>query len=122
MCACCLRVPTPADGSRDVKQFAAQAVQSVAPGESIYLTREVCTPPTRALAANAPSSEIESIRPALRFYVDRPLLCIEERQIQAGLHPQQAYVIIPQTSWSRLGRHHARVVFEGHGFVLARWD
>ena len=122
MCVCCLRVPTPANGSRDVKQFSLQAAQSAVPGELIYLTREVCTPHAHAFTANAPSSNIESIRPALRFYVDRPLLCIEERQIQAGLHPQQAYVIIPQTSWSRLGRHHARAVFEGYGFVLARWD
>jgi hypothetical protein len=122
MLVCCLRLPVPANGSRDVKQFALQAAQSVAPGESIYLTRELCTLPTRAFTAKAPSGEIESIRPALRFYIDRPLICIEERQIQAGLHPRQAHVIIPQASWPRLGRHHARTVFESHGFVLARWD
>ena len=121
MCVCCLRLPTPADGSQDVKQFALQATPSVIPGEPIYLSQEVCTPHTRAFTSNAPPIEVESVRPALRFYMDRPLICIEERQIQAGLHPQHAHVIIPQAAWSRLG-HRSRAVFEGHGFVLARWD
>ena len=121
MSVCCLRLPAPADGSHDIKQFALQAAQSVIPGEPIYLSQAVCTPHTRAFTSNAPTIEIESVRPALRFYVDRPLICIEERQIQAGLHPQQAHVIIPQASWSHLG-HGGRIVFAGHGFVLAWWD
>jgi hypothetical protein len=61
------------------------------------------------------------IRPSLRCYVNRPLICIEERDIHAGLHPRQAYVISQQNAWSYVS-HHGRVVFEGHGFVLARWD
>jgi 4-amino-4-deoxy-L-arabinose transferase-like glycosyltransferase len=122
MCVCCLRVPVPANGSHDVKQFALQAAPLVLPGESIYLTQEVCPPHTRAFTSNASFSQIESLRPALRFYIDRPLICLEERQIQAGLHPQQAHIISPQASWSRLDHPHARTVFEGHGFVLARWD
>jgi 4-amino-4-deoxy-L-arabinose transferase-like glycosyltransferase len=121
MGVCCLRVPAPADGSRDVKQFALQAEQSIIPGEPLYVSQEICTPHIRAFTSDAPSVEIESVRPALRFYLDRPLTCIEERQIQAGLHPRHAYVISQQTSWSRIG-HRGRVVFEGHGFVLARWE
>jgi hypothetical protein len=114
-------LPAPADGSQDVKQFALSARQSVLPGTPVYLSQEVCTPQAPAIASKAPALEIESIRPSLRFYMDRPLICIEEHQIQAGLHPRHAYVIGQQPSWSRLD-HRGRVVFEGHGFVLARWD
>ena len=116
MFGCCLRVPAPADGSQDVKLFALQAAQSVTPGEPIYVSQEVCTPHLRAFTSGA-----SSVRPSLRFYMDRPLTCIEERQVQAGLHPRHAHIISQQTSWARIG-HLARVVFEGHGFVLARWD
>jgi 4-amino-4-deoxy-L-arabinose transferase-like glycosyltransferase len=121
MGVCCLRLPAPADGSQDVKQFARQVVQLVIPGEPIYLTQENCTPDVRPSTSNLPFGEVTSIRPALRFYIDRPLLCIEERQILAGKHPQQVHVISPQTVWWRLG-HGGQTVFEGFGFVLAWWN
>jgi hypothetical protein len=121
MVICCLRVPAPADGSRDVKQFALQALQLIIPGEPLYVSRDICTPQTRVFSSHAPSIEVESIRPALRFYMDRPLTCIEERQLQAGPPLRHAQIITPHSVWSRLGQP-GRVVFEGHGFVLTRWD
>ena len=121
MSVCCLRLPAPANGAQDVKEFGLHVAQTVIPAEPIYLSQEVCTPHIRAFTSNAPAIEIENVHPALRFYVDRPLICIEERQILAGLHPQQAHVIIPQAAWPRLS-HRGHVVFERAGFVLARWD
>jgi 4-amino-4-deoxy-L-arabinose transferase-like glycosyltransferase len=121
MLGCCLRLPVPADGSPDVKQFAMQAVRALTPGEPIYVAQEVCGTHTRSPTSRRPLMSLWDIRPSLRFYVDRPLICIEERDIQAGLHPRQASVISQQDVWSHISQH-GRVVFEGHGFVLARWD
>jgi 4-amino-4-deoxy-L-arabinose transferase-like glycosyltransferase len=121
MLGCCLRLPVPADGSPDVKQFALQAVRALTPGEPIYVAQEVCGTQTRSLTSRRPLMSVWDIRPSLRFYVDRPLICIEARDIQAGLHPRQASVISQQDDWSHISQG-GRVVFEGHGFVLARWD
>ena len=121
MLACCLRLPVPADGSPDVKQFALQAVQSLNPGEPIYVSQQVCAAHTQPFTSGTPPILEWNIRPSLRFYVNRPLKCIEEREIDAGLHPRHTYVISERDSWSHIG-HRGRVVFEGHGFVLARWD
>ncbi len=121
MLVCCLRLPVPADGSPDVKQFALQAVRSLTPGEPIYVSQEVCGTHTRSFTSGTPLMSVWDIRPSLRFYVNRPLICIEERDIHAGLHPRQAYVISQQNAWSHISQR-GRVVFEGHGFVLARWD
>jgi 4-amino-4-deoxy-L-arabinose transferase-like glycosyltransferase len=112
MLACCLRLPVPADGSRDVKQFALQAVRSLPPGEPIHVSEQVCADHTRSF---------NSIRPSLRFYMDRSLICIEEDEIRAGRHPRRTYVISQRHAWAPIS-HLARVVFEGHGYVLARWD
>jgi 4-amino-4-deoxy-L-arabinose transferase-like glycosyltransferase len=121
MVVCCLRLPVPADGSRDVKLFARQATQLVASAEPVYVAQEVCTPQTQPFTAHASANPAESVRPSLRFYMNRPLLCIEERAIQAGLHPRQTYVISQQNFWSHAG-HPGRIVLDSHGFVLAWWD
>jgi 4-amino-4-deoxy-L-arabinose transferase-like glycosyltransferase len=121
MVVCCLRLPVPADGSRDVKQFALQAAQLVTPGEPIYVSQEVCTAHPEAFTSGPPLIPVGNIRPALRFYLNRPLTCIEERELHAALHPQRAHVISQQNAWPRIS-HRGHVVFEGHGFVLARWE
>jgi hypothetical protein len=121
MVVCCLRLPVPADGSRDVKQFALQAVQLLEPGEPIYVSQPVCADHTRPLTSGTPLVPVGNIRPSLRFYMNRPLTCIEEHEIHAGLHPRRSYVIRQRDFWSH-SSHLGRVVFESHGFVLARWD
>jgi 4-amino-4-deoxy-L-arabinose transferase-like glycosyltransferase len=121
MFVCCLRLPVPADGSRDVKQFALQAVRSLNPGEAIYVSEQVCAAHTQPFTAGTPPISVGYIRPSLRFYMDRPLRCIEEHEIRAGRHPKHSYVISQQDAWSRID-HRGRVVFESDGFVLARWD
>jgi 4-amino-4-deoxy-L-arabinose transferase-like glycosyltransferase len=121
MFACCLRLPVPADGSQDVKQFALQAVRSLTPGEPIYVSEQACTDHTQSFSSDMPSIPVGYIRPSLRFYMNRSLRCIEEHAIQAGLHPRHTHVISPRHVWARIG-HLGRVVFEGHGYVLARWD
>jgi 4-amino-4-deoxy-L-arabinose transferase-like glycosyltransferase len=121
MLACCLRLPVPADGSQDVKQFALQAVRSLPPGEPIYVSEQACADHTRSYTSDMPSIPVGHIRPSLRFYMNRPLTCIEEHEIRAGRHPRRTYVISQRQAWSRIS-HLGRVVFEGHGFVLARWD
>jgi 4-amino-4-deoxy-L-arabinose transferase-like glycosyltransferase len=121
MSVCCLQLPVPTDGSRDVKQFALQAVRSLPPGEPIYVSQEVCEVHTWSFASGTPLIPEWNIRPSLRFYMNRPLRCIEERDILAGRHPRHIYVISQRDSWSDIG-HLGRVVFEDHGFVLGRWE
>jgi 4-amino-4-deoxy-L-arabinose transferase-like glycosyltransferase len=121
MLGCCLHLPVPADGSPDVKQFALQAVRSLPPGEPVYVAQEVCGTHTRSSTSRRPLLSVWDIRPSLRFYVDRPLICIEARDIHAGLHPRQVSVISQQDAWPHISQR-GRVVFEGHGFVLAWWD
>jgi 4-amino-4-deoxy-L-arabinose transferase-like glycosyltransferase len=121
MLACCLRLPMPADGSQDVKQFALQAVRSLTPGEPIYVSEQVCADPTRSFTSDTPFIPVGYIRPSLRFYMSRSLTCIEEDEIRAGLLPRHTSIISQRDAWSRIS-HLGRVVFEGHGFVLARWN
>jgi 4-amino-4-deoxy-L-arabinose transferase-like glycosyltransferase len=121
MLACCLRLPAPADGSQDVKQFALQAARLLSPDAPLYVSEEVCAAYTRPLTSGPPLIPVGHIRPSLRFYMNRSLTCIEEHEIRAGRHPRRTYVISQRHAWSRIS-HLGRVVFEGHGFVLARWD
>jgi 4-amino-4-deoxy-L-arabinose transferase-like glycosyltransferase len=121
MVVCCLRLPVPTNGSWDVKQFALQAVQSLHPGELVYVSEQVCTPQIPPVASITPPIPVGYIRPTMRFYIDMPLRCIEEHEVDAGRHPRNSYVISRQEAWSRTS-HPGRVVFASHGFVLARWD
>jgi 4-amino-4-deoxy-L-arabinose transferase-like glycosyltransferase len=121
MVACCLRLPGPTDGSQDVKQFALQAVRSLTSGDPVYVAQEECGDHTWSFTSGRPLMSMWDIRPSLRFYMDRPLRCLEEREILAGLYPRPAYVISHQNAWSYIS-HRGRIVFAGHGFVLARWD
>ena len=121
MFMCCLRLPVPADGSPDVKQFALQAAQFLNPGEPIYVSEQVCMPHTPPLTAGMPPIPVGYIRPAMRFYIDRPLRCIEAHEVDTGQYPRHSYLISEQVAWARTSQH-GRVVFESQGFVLARWD
>jgi 4-amino-4-deoxy-L-arabinose transferase-like glycosyltransferase len=121
MLVCCLRLPIPTDGSPDVKQFALQVVPSLPPGEPIYVSEQVCMPQTPPFTAGTPPFPVGYIRPAMRFYIDRPLRCIEEHEVDAGRHPRDSLLISRQEAWSRTS-HGGRLVFASHGFVLARWD
>jgi 4-amino-4-deoxy-L-arabinose transferase-like glycosyltransferase len=121
MVVCCLRLPMPADGSRDVKQFALQAAQLISPGEPIYVSEQLCAAPTQLFPSGTPPIPVGYIRASLRFYMDRPLTCIEEHEIHAGLHPRHTYVISKRELWSSIG-HSGHVVLDSHGFILARWD
>jgi len=118
---CCLRLPIPAEGSRDVKQFALQATQSLPPEAPIYVSERVCMPQAAPFSAATLPVPVGYIRPAMRFYIDRPLRCITEREVEAGQHPRESFVISRADAWSRTN-HAGRVVFASHGFVLARWD
>jgi 4-amino-4-deoxy-L-arabinose transferase-like glycosyltransferase len=121
MLVCCLRLPAAADGSRDVKYFALQAVQSLHSVESIYVAQEGCTAPPSPHASEKPLIPVATIRPSLRFYMNRPLICIEAHEIQTGVHPRHTYVVSQQDLWSHIS-HSGHVILDSHGFVLARWD
>jgi 4-amino-4-deoxy-L-arabinose transferase-like glycosyltransferase len=121
MFVCCLRLPAAADGSRDVKYFALHAVQLVNPVEPTYVAQEDCAAPPSPHASGKPLIPVGNIRPSLRFYLNRPLICIEAHAIQAGLHPRHTYVVSTLDLWASIG-HSGRVVLDGYGFILARWD
>jgi hypothetical protein len=65
--------------------------------------------------------QVWNIRPALRFYMNRPLSCIEAHEIHAGLRPRHAYLISERHFWPHIDPP-GRVVFEGYGFILTQWD
>jgi 4-amino-4-deoxy-L-arabinose transferase-like glycosyltransferase len=121
MFVCCLRLPAAADGSRDVKHFALQAVQSVNSVEPIYVVQEDCAAPPSPHASEKPLIPVGNIRPSLRFYLNRPLICLEAHAIQAGLHPRHTYVVSKRDLWSSIG-HSGHVVLDSQGFILAWWD
>jgi 4-amino-4-deoxy-L-arabinose transferase-like glycosyltransferase len=121
MFICCLRLPAAADGSRDVKHFALQAVQSVDPVEPIYVIQDNCTSPASPHTSGKALIPVGNIRPSLRFYLNRPLICVEVHAIQTGLHPRHTYVVSKRDLWPSIG-HSGHVVLDSHGFILARWD
>jgi hypothetical protein len=115
---CCLRLPMPVDGSRDVKQFAGQAVRAVTPADAIYVIQPACVPPPPPSTPDVPLIPVGNIRPSLRFYLEHPLICLEERHVQEDQFPVQAYIISEQDAWSRVN-HLGRIVLEEQGFILA---
>lgn len=110
MVACCIRLPTPADGSPDVKQFGPHVAQHALPGDTVYVFEPVCSTRTPSLSAAA-----------MVFYTNRHLTCIEALDIREGRHVAHAYVILDWKSWARFS-HLGRVVFEAGGYILARWN
>jgi 4-amino-4-deoxy-L-arabinose transferase-like glycosyltransferase len=123
MAVCCLRLPVPADGSPDVKQFAPQAAQVLRPDDRVYVIRPVCGGAKPSLTAGQLLATDTNIRTALVFYMDRPLTCIEERRVLEGADLRGGYLISDAESWPRI-RHLGRMVLDtrqdGRGYILAR--
>jgi hypothetical protein len=126
MVACCIRLPAPADGSPDVKQFAPLAQQYIGPGATVQVIQPACSTAQPSLTAGKLLVTEKNIRAALVFYMARPLTCIEERQVLAGVNLHQALVISDRRSWPRFS-HLGHVVLEvviddeGDGYILAQW-
>jgi 4-amino-4-deoxy-L-arabinose transferase-like glycosyltransferase len=127
MVACCIRLPAPADGSPDVKQFAPLAQQYISPGASVQVIQPACATAEPSLTAGKLLVTETNIRAALVFYMARPLTCIAERQVLAGMNLHQALVISDRRSWPRFS-HLGHVVLEvviddeGDGYILAQWN
>jgi hypothetical protein len=124
MLVCCWRLPVPADGSPDVKRFAPLVAQHVERDQAVYVIQPLCGTDPPVLTAGELLITDRHIRTSLVFYVDRPLTCIEERQVLAGASLQHAYVIIDQQRWVRfqhLGHIVTHALVDGQGYLLARW-
>jgi 4-amino-4-deoxy-L-arabinose transferase-like glycosyltransferase len=125
MLACCLRLPVPADGAPDVKRFAPHVAQYVAPRQPVYVMQPMCASDLPFLTAGDLLVTDRHIRTSLVFYVDRPLTCIEEREILAGANVRRAYVIIDQQRWERfhhLGHIVSQALVDGRGYLLMQWQ
>jgi hypothetical protein len=124
MLACCLRLPSPADGAPDVKRFAPQVAHYVAPSQTVYVIRPVCGGEQAFLTAGDLFATERQIRTSLVFYVDRPLTCIEEHEALAGANLQPSYAIIDVQNWERfrhLGDIVSQALVDGRGYLLVRW-
>jgi 4-amino-4-deoxy-L-arabinose transferase-like glycosyltransferase len=123
MALCCWHLPSPADGSPEVKAFARQAGSVLAPGETVYVIRPTCAEEGPSLTAGALFVTNTNIRTTLVFYLDRPLLCIAEGQVLAGTRLRNAYAIADAEAWSRVS-HLGEVVVQaldgGAGYLLMR--
>ncbi len=124
MLACCLRLPVPADGSPDVKRFAPHVAQYVRPDQAVYVIQPACGINQPSPTAGDLLVTNRHIRTSLVFYVDRPLICIEEHKVLAGTDLQRGFVITDAQSWARfrhLGHIVSQALVDGRGYVLARW-
>jgi 4-amino-4-deoxy-L-arabinose transferase-like glycosyltransferase len=124
MLACCLRLPVPADGAPDVKRFAPLVAQYVRPDQAVYVIQAVCGADQPSLTAGDLLVTGRHLRTSLVFYLDRPLACVEEREVLAGANLQGGFVITDRQSWERfrhLGHIVSQALLDGRGYVLARW-
>src|SRR5690606_33323885 len=118
MLVCCLRLPIPADGSPDVKRFAPHVQRYVPPGQVVYVIQPACGTNQPSLTAGELLITDRHIRPSLVFYVDHPLICVEEHEVLAGADLQQGFVITDSHSWERfrhLGDIVSQALVDGHG-------
>jgi 4-amino-4-deoxy-L-arabinose transferase-like glycosyltransferase len=128
MAICCIRFAGLADGSPEVKQFVPHVAPYIETAATVYVFEEgprPYVPYMSALSAGKPvhpgkDTQARICHPALRFYINRPLPCIDARDIDDGLLPQDAYVIISRKSWEQFGSHLGRVVFEGDAYILVQ--
>lgn len=118
---CCIRLPTPADGSPDVKAFAPYAEQFVGHEQVLYVVQPACPTPGPSLTAGAMLLAKTHVRAALRFYLNRHLTCIEEREVLSGRPLPAGYVVSDRESWRRFA-HRGRIVVDGEKYVLALWN
>ena len=123
MALCCWRLPAPADGSPEVKAFARETTQVLAAGEAVYVIRPTCAVTNPSLTAGQLFVTDTNIPASLVFYLDRPLICLEEGRASGGTRLHGAYAVADGESWRRLG-HLGQVavwgVQDGYGYVLIR--
>jgi hypothetical protein len=128
MAICCIRFPGLADGSPEVKQFVPHVIPYIESVATVYVFEEGprrSIPQMSALSAGIPvhpgkHTRVGICHPALRFYINRPLPCIDVSDIDEGLLPQDAYVIISRKSWEQFGSRFGRVAFKGDAYILVQ--
>jgi 4-amino-4-deoxy-L-arabinose transferase-like glycosyltransferase len=118
---CCIRLPTPADGSPDVKEFAPSVEQYVVHARVLYVVQPACPTPGASLTAGTMLLAKTHVRAALRFYLNRPLICIEEREVLSERPLPEGYVVSDRASWHRFA-HRGRIVVDGEKYILAQWN
>jgi hypothetical protein len=123
MLFCCLRLPLPADGSPDVKAFAPMVRQSLRPGAVVYVIRHTCEPSEPSATAGQLLLGEGQVRPSLVFYLNRPLICLEEQEVLSRQTLHGSYIVVDPQTWahlSHLGYVVSHAIQNGHGYILAR--
>jgi 4-amino-4-deoxy-L-arabinose transferase-like glycosyltransferase len=123
MLVCCLRLPLPADGSPDVKAFAPMVRQSLRPGDVVYVIRHTCEPSEPSATAGQLLLGEGQVRPSLVFYLNRPLICLEEQEVLSRQTLHGSYIVVDPQTWahlSHLGYVVSHAIQNGHGYILAR--
>jgi 4-amino-4-deoxy-L-arabinose transferase-like glycosyltransferase len=123
MIVCCIRLPQPADGSPDVKRFAAMVQRVLGPGDAVHVIKQTCREDEPSATAGQLFVSDTHVRTSLVFYLNRPLACLEEQQVLARQTLRGSYVIVDPQAWahlSHLGYIVADAVQDGHGYILVR--
>jgi len=118
---CCIRLPVGVDGAPGVKPFAPHVAQYVAPNAPLYVFERSCTPRGLSLPPGTLLQPGENVQPSLRFYLDRPLICLEPRDLAEGAHVPHAY-IISQRKWLPHVNALGPIVFAGETYILIQWQ
>jgi Dolichyl-phosphate-mannose-protein mannosyltransferase len=89
---CCIRLPLPSDGSPEIKQFA-NAKTELRMDKAIYTaSREFpCDGP--GISAYKHNYNGRWVPPALLFYIDRPIKCIEIENVQRDLPFRKSWLV-----------------------------
>jgi 4-amino-4-deoxy-L-arabinose transferase-like glycosyltransferase len=123
MVICCIRLPQPADGSPEVKLLATVIQQALKADDTVYVIKPACRENEPSVTAGQLLVSDLHVRPALVFYLDRPLGCLEEQHILSRQTLYGSYVVVDPQAWahfSHLGDIVAHAVQDGHGYILAR--
>jgi hypothetical protein len=86
------RLPAIVDGSPDVKQFAKGVSQMVSSHEAIYVYRED-EPGVNDNSAQHKYLGAQNLRPALIYYLNNPLVCMDTDNLSVLEQANQSYVI-----------------------------
>src|SRR5437773_2138235 len=87
------RLPAIVDGSPDVKQFAKSVTQIVPSNEAIYVYSQH-EPEINGNVVQHNYRGAQNLRPALIYYLDHPLVCVDMDTRYALERANQAYVIV----------------------------
>ena len=87
------RLPAIVDGSPDVKQFAKGVTQIVPSNEAIYVYSQH-EPEINGNVVQHNYRGAQNLRPALIYYLDHPLVCVDMDTRYALERASQAYVIV----------------------------